>query len=205
MLAKIAKIANRLDSLGLTKEADILDAYLLKTAGEETSGPQGTNAPASEGIPLGPISVGTVSVPSSSPSLGAPLAVSAPKAPAASGTPLDADALGQAAYNLIRDKYIHKFTNILNRLRKADPDASFSATFSFKINKDGSVDPASIKVACEPDIKSSWTDQSGVHPTLLSDDLKTEIKTWKFPPGVEPILYEHPKAVSGIHFGKIAP
>jgi hypothetical protein len=33
MLAKIAKIANRLDSLGLTKEADILDAYLAKTAG----------------------------------------------------------------------------------------------------------------------------------------------------------------------------
>lgn len=34
MLAKLAKIANRLDSLGLTKEADILDAYILKVADE---------------------------------------------------------------------------------------------------------------------------------------------------------------------------
>jgi hypothetical protein len=32
MLREIAKIANKLDSLGLTKEADILDTYLSKTA-----------------------------------------------------------------------------------------------------------------------------------------------------------------------------
>jgi hypothetical protein len=32
MLAKLAKIANRLDSLGLTKEADILDSYIQKVA-----------------------------------------------------------------------------------------------------------------------------------------------------------------------------
>ena len=33
MLREIVKIANKLDSLGLTKEADILDAYLSKSAG----------------------------------------------------------------------------------------------------------------------------------------------------------------------------
>jgi len=34
MLVKLAKIANRLDSLGLTKEADILDNFIKKIASE---------------------------------------------------------------------------------------------------------------------------------------------------------------------------
>jgi hypothetical protein len=32
MLSKLAKIANRLDSLGLTREADVLDAFICKFA-----------------------------------------------------------------------------------------------------------------------------------------------------------------------------
>ena len=34
MLSKLAKIANRLDSLGLTKEADVLDAFIRKVAAD---------------------------------------------------------------------------------------------------------------------------------------------------------------------------
>jgi hypothetical protein len=34
MLSKLAKIANRLDSIGLTKEADVLDAFIRKVAGD---------------------------------------------------------------------------------------------------------------------------------------------------------------------------
>ena len=34
MLSKLAKIANRLDSIGLTKEADVLDAFIRKVSNE---------------------------------------------------------------------------------------------------------------------------------------------------------------------------
>jgi len=33
MLSKLAKIANRLDSIGLTREADTLDSFMRKIAG----------------------------------------------------------------------------------------------------------------------------------------------------------------------------
>jgi hypothetical protein len=35
MLSKLAKIANRLDSIGLTKEADVLDAFIRKVAASD--------------------------------------------------------------------------------------------------------------------------------------------------------------------------
>ena len=36
MLSKLAKIANRLDSIGLTKEADVLDAFIRKVASDSS-------------------------------------------------------------------------------------------------------------------------------------------------------------------------
>jgi hypothetical protein len=43
MLSKLAKIANRLDSLGLTREADVLDSFIRKVA--EDAAEAGMNAP----------------------------------------------------------------------------------------------------------------------------------------------------------------
>lgn len=43
MLSKLAKIANRLDSLGLTREADVLDSFIRKVA--EDAAAAGMNAP----------------------------------------------------------------------------------------------------------------------------------------------------------------
>lgn len=53
MLSKLAKIANRLDSLGLTREADVLDAFIRKVATEAT--PAGTNASPRAPSASGPI------------------------------------------------------------------------------------------------------------------------------------------------------
>ena len=47
MLKKLAKIANRLDSLGLTKEADVIDRYLIKKA--DTNFNAGSGGSASQG------------------------------------------------------------------------------------------------------------------------------------------------------------
>ena len=45
-IATLAKIANRLDSLGLTREADVLDAFIRKVAEDLTPpNPEGTAAP----------------------------------------------------------------------------------------------------------------------------------------------------------------
>ena len=52
-LATLAKIATRLDSLGLTKEADILDAFIRKVATDAT--PAGMNATPSAPSASGPL------------------------------------------------------------------------------------------------------------------------------------------------------
>ena len=192
MLSKLAKIANRLDSIGLTKEADVLDAFIKKLAEDGTPAkPEGTAAPVYVPNTGSAVKV-NLKPPAGYPSLTAPSA------------PLDPAAFAKAAYRLVMDKWVHTFSNELNRILKQDEEAKFSVNFSFNVNKNGSVDPGTIKVVAVPDIKTTSQAEGVTSTSLLSSDLKKEIMRWSFPPCTEVFEYEHPHAVvSGVHFGRV--
>jgi hypothetical protein len=196
-IATLAKIANRLDSLGLTKEADILDAFIKKLAEDGIPAkPEGTSAP--------------VSIPSTTydANLGQALQVKikSPTVTTAPTAPLDPAAFAKAAYKLVMGKWLNSFTNILNMLLKQDPETKFVVTkLSFTVNKNGSVDPASVIVTLDHDIKRTWSGEGTSGSSMLSADLKKEVQKWTFPQCTEAFEYEHPHALeSGKHFGVIS-
>ena len=100
------------------------------------------------------------------------------------------DQVAQAAYESIKDPktYGAQLLKVWENFPKNGVSTSF-ATFQFQINTNGTVDPKTIKVNCKPDPSGANTSP----PLTFSGELKKVIAGFKFMPGTEAFVYEHPK------------
>ena len=98
--------------------------------------------------------------------------------------------VAQAAYESIKDPktYGAQLLKVWENFPKNGVSTSF-ANFQFQINTNGTVDPKTIKVSCKPDPTGANTSP----PLTFSGELKKVIAGFKFMPGTEAFVYEHPK------------